>query len=542
MPHVEINTERCAGCQECIIRCPTGALSLNSDEWVAQAEDALCVGCRQCVRTCPFSAIAVFGSPVVEERKTTSVSNHGIDMNTDEIRTGFFTWDEAINEANRCLLCPDPTCTRGCPAHNNIPGFIAAIREHDLDKATSILSKTSFMPDICSRVCDQSAQCEGACSWSLAGEKPVAIGLLERFITEQNGVAQPTVCDDGRGISVGVVGSGPAGVSAALELMAHGSTVTIYEKDYELLGVLDWGIPSFSLPDATTKRLSDAVSDAKIKVRFGTEIGKDITVDELLGIHDAVVLAHGASIPIRPKVAGLDLAGVEDATSFLKRAKEALRNKTRLQDIDENTAVLVIGAGNTAMDVARSVRRLGGKAIAVDWMDERFARVRRDELAEARSEGVEVRFSTSVEKIEGSSGSVSSALLRHTRQTRADKNPVITDQTTDVFHCKMVIMAMGYRVDASVASKFFNLPRPRPNLKQTIPDRRWTASGVLAVCNVGNIAYEREQGLLESRCEQTKRVWVAGDALVGPSTVVGAMAHGKAVADAIVASRPHRGN
>ncbi len=542
--HVEVNEERCAGCQECVIRCPTGALSLYSGDWVAQANDELCVGCRQCERVCPYSAIKVSGPVVVAAPHRPALHHPAVlDLDTTEIRQGFSSWEQAVREATRCLNCPDPTCLKGCPAHNDIPAFIAAIRDHDLDRAHSVLSQTSVLPDICSRVCDQAAQCEGACSWTLAGERPVSIGLLERFITDQQPTPAPSVAaDKGHDLSVAVVGSGPAGLAAAWELVSNGAQVTVYERDQEPLGVLAWGIPSFSLPDQVARRPIDALRQAGVSVRLGVTIGKDVMIDELLGMHDAVIMAHGASVPMRMAVPGLDLAGVEDATHFLKRAKFALKQGNRLADIQPTTRVLVVGAGNTAMDVARSVRRLGGQATAVDWMDERFARVRRDELAEARAEGVVIRFSTSVERLEGKSGQVRSALLRHTRQRRASELPKVTDETTEAMECDLVVMAMGYRVDSGLSLPYTSrLPLPRPNLTQAIPDRHWLASGILSQGgSVGQVAYEREQGLVQAKRPQGDRIWVAGDALVGPSTVVGSMAQGKAAAQSVLAIHPQR--
>ncbi|EQD53607.1 glutamate synthase (NADPH), homotetrameric, partial [mine drainage metagenome] len=230
---VHVDSERCVGCQECVIRCPTGALRLDPENWIAQADDRLCVGCRQCQRVCPFSAIAVSGPVVVGPRQEPSaVHPSALLGNVREVRRGFAGWSEAVAEAERCLRCPDPTCLEGCPAHNDIPGFIAAVRDRDLEAAHAILRETSVLPDICSRVCDQSVQCEGACSWALAGGQPVAIGQLERFITDRAqvpGVARSS--SEGLGLSVAVVGSGPAGCAAAWWLLAAGAKVTMVEKD-----------------------------------------------------------------------------------------------------------------------------------------------------------------------------------------------------------------------------------------------------------------------------------------------------------------------
>src|ERR1035437_5396496 len=208
-PHVRVLTDRCAGCQECVIRCPSAALSMDTQRWVAVAEDHLCVGCRQCERTCPFSAIVVEG-PMLVQPRVEPEPVHPVRLLGDisEIRSGFAGWTEVIAEAERCLQCPDPTCVRGCPAHNDIPNFIAALRDQDLESAHAVLRRTSILPDICSRVCNQAAQCEGACSWSLAGGTPVAIGRLERFVADTLPVPSPTVVPVADPLSVGIVGSG----------------------------------------------------------------------------------------------------------------------------------------------------------------------------------------------------------------------------------------------------------------------------------------------------------------------------------------------
>ena len=172
LPRVVISAERCAGCQECVVRCPTGALGMDTTRWIAAADDARCVGCRQCERTCPFSAIQVEGPMLAGERiPLVPIQPQQLRGSTAELRPPIGSWEDALAEAARCLTCPDPTCVRGCPAHNDIPAFIAAVRDHNLEGAQEILARTSVLPDICSRVCNQAAQCEGACSWSLAGAR-----------------------------------------------------------------------------------------------------------------------------------------------------------------------------------------------------------------------------------------------------------------------------------------------------------------------------------------------------------------------------------
>lgn len=260
---VRVDAERCVGCQECVIRCPTGALSLDSENWIAQADDQLCVGCRQCQRVCPYSAIAVSGPMVVGPRQQAPVLHpSALVGNVREVRRGFSSWGQAVAEAERCLRCPDPTCLEGCPAHNDIPGFIAAVRERDLSTAHAVLRETSVLPDICSRVCDQSVQCEGACSWALAGGQPVAIGQLERFITDR--AAVPGVersSADGADLSVAVVGSGPAGCAAAWWLLAAGAKVTMLEKDERPGGFCAGG--SLTSPCQLTSRNGPSAPSSK---------------------------------------------------------------------------------------------------------------------------------------------------------------------------------------------------------------------------------------------------------------------------------------
>ncbi len=562
-PHVTVLTDRCAGCQECVIRCPAGALTMDASRWVAIADDALCVGCRQCERTCPFSAITVEGPLVVPGRADPEpVHPERLTGDTNEVRPGFGSWEEALAEASRCLDCPDPTCVRGCPAHNDIPSFIRAVCDGDLSMAHDVLHRTSVLPDVCSRVCDQATQCEGACTWSLAGGTPVAIGKLERFVADHAPVPPPARnAADGTGLSVAVVGSGPAGIGAAWQLAEAGASVTVYERDRQPGGLLDWGIPDFTLPAAVAARPWQQLSAAGVELRCNTEITPG-DIDRLLAEHDAVVLAHGAALPLRLPVPGGDLEGVTDATSFLKAGKAALKDGGDVARFRESYAlaappedgresltpqILVLGAGNTAMDVARTARRLGLRAVCVDWVDERFALARPDELGEARHEGVEIRFLRTLTHLEGKDGRVRRAALARTRQNRADRRPKPVRGDPEMLDVDLVVMAMGYRGDPAYRAVLPGTPVARE--AKGLPDRRWLASGVLASPApefarhkpVGKLALGREAGLAAATLPFQERLWAAGDALVGPSTVVEAMAQGRRVAASILAGRPSRG-
>lgn len=562
-PRVEVLTDRCAGCQECVIRCPVGALSMDTGRWVALADEQACVGCRQCVRTCPFSAIVVEGPLLVQARQEPqpqepgAVAPEALVGDVGEVRQGFADWDEALAEAQRCLQCPDPTCVRGCPAHNDIPGFIKAVRERDLVGAHRALRATSVLPDICSRVCNQAAQCEGACSWSLAGGVPVAVGHLERFVTEMAPVPPPAVAPQTGELSVAVVGSGPAAMGAAWELVEAGASVTVYEKDATPGGLCNWGIPDFTLPAHVAERPWRQLTAAGVDLRCGTEISPG-DLEELATDHDAVVLAHGAGNPLRLPVPGAELDGVTDATTFLQGAKLALepggdpasfRESLGLAhpaSADRAPRVLVLGAGNTAMDVARTARRLRLAATCVDWLDEHFALTRPDELAEARGEGVEVLFGRTLRRIVGSQGRVSRAELARTAQQHQDRAPKVLDGDPEILQVDLVVMAMGYRLDPLFADLLPGTPVSRQ--VSGLPDRHWVASGILSAPAsgfaerhaVGTLALGRQAGLDAAAWPIHPRLWVAGDALVGPSTVVEAMAQGRRAAQAVLRTAPGR--
>ncbi len=551
---VTVLSDRCAGCQECVVRCPTEALTIDSSRWVVVADESLCVGCRQCVRTCPFSAITVEGPSLVTERTAVrTVEPERLEGDDSETRRGFTTWEDALAEASRCLSCPDPTCVRGCPTHNDIPSFIRALSARDLDEAHRVLRRTTVLPDVCSRVCDQAVQCEGSCTWSLAGGAPVAIGALERFITEHAPVPPPARAEEPAGLDVAVVGSGPAGIAAAWELAEAGARVVVYEKADRPGGLLDWGIPDFTLPSAVADRPWAQLQAAGVELRCEHEVTSE-DIEGLLGTNDAVVLAYGAGMPVTPRVPGVELEGVEDASRFLDRAHRALLAGTVLPELDASAegvraggaVVLVLGAGNTAMDVARSVRRFGGQAICIDWMDPRFAPVRPDELDEARSEGVDVRFNSTLLRLEGDGVRVRSAVLARTRQESAARRPEVLESETSVVEVDRVVLAMGYRIDPSVAP---GLPAvPFVKTVEEYPDRRWIGSGILAnpaptfarSLPVGRLALARESARTNAAFARGDRLWIAGDALVGPSTVVEAMAQGRRAARSILAHRPSR--
>jgi glutamate synthase (NADPH/NADH) small chain len=537
-PEARVIRERCVGCQECVIRCPTLALSIDVVNWEAKADNELCVGCRQCERTCPFSAITIVGPLKLAPRASAPQVQLPVKPGSiAETRPGLASMEDAVKEAERCLNCPDPTCVLGCPAHNDIPSFIQAIRENDLERAQRVLAETTCLPDVCSRVCDVASQCEGSCSWALAGGEPVAIGKLERFVTDHSPVPPIQIISDrGKELSVGILGSGPAGIAAAWELAGTGVKVVIYEREAAAGGILKWGIPSYVLPDKVSQRPVQALQEAGVEIQTNTNITPEM-MDRLLTKHDAVIVAFGAPVPEIPELPGIKLNGVMNATEFLTKAKTALANGTPQPEFRGTTVpVLVLGGSDTAIDVARSVLRLGGKPIIIHRREEKFSRARADQIIEAENEGVQFRFATNLVKFEGENGKLTKAVIAKTYQKRPGTSPDIVKGTEQAIDTDMVVLATGYKLEPRFA-KLFKLPVRPPIQDRLLPDRHWIASGIFSRGNaVGNVAWEREYSLLVSLLPQRERLWLAGDALVGPSTVVGSMAQGRLAARALLDS------
>ncbi len=527
--------DRCAGCQDCLVRCPVGAIDLDEIDWVVTINEALCIGCRQCERLCPFSAIEIHGEMISPAHVPTAhISPTPIFASTIETRLGYESLEAAQQEAQRCLECPDPTCVRGCPAHNDIPGFIDAIRRGALEEAKATLSKTSFLSDVCSRVCNQSAQCEGACSFALAGVEPVGIGALERFVAdhstkETNGDTRPT----NKGPRVAVIGSGPAAIGATGQLLREGADVEIFERAPIAGGLLRYGIPAFSLPNDVAQRPWKDLCDQGATLHLNHDIDYPGFM-ELKKRFDAVIVAHGATVAIAPPAkhsTDLKIENAEEVLEALGTAIESGYAHPRWIDRD----VLIIGGGNTAMDVGRMAVRNGARPVVIEWLNRDFSPVRIDELKEAELEGVNVHFEHTVLSLETMATGKIRANIAKTTQPRRDKLPKVVKDSTTAQEFDIVVAALGFRVDGNLLGH--SSYRPLPKGYVGLPDRTWIASGITsktASTRVGELALAREEGLKGATHPYDENVWIVGDALIGPSTVVEAMAQGMRAAEAVV--------
>ncbi|MDR1679628.1 MAG: NAD(P)-dependent oxidoreductase [Prevotellaceae bacterium] len=326
----------------------------------------------------------------------------------EEINEGY-TFPEAFAEANRCLNCKNPLCVTGCPIEHNIPGFIQQLSKGNIGNAMEIISEKSSLPAICGRVCPHEKQCEGHCILNKKAA-PIRVGKLERFIAdfdEEMNLSREKLQPKTRG-RVAVIGSGPAGLTVAGDLARQGFNVIIYEKEQELGGVLMYGIPEYRLPKEVVRREIDKISALGVTFMKNCMIGTDITIDQLLerGI-DAVFIGSGTAIPKSLDTPGHDLKGVIQSSYFL-RTVSLYNNRSLGKDevpIKVGDRVGIIGAGNVAMDAARTAVRLGAESVTVFYhRGEEDMPALKTEYHEAVEEGVEFSFFSSVKKFTGEKG------------------------------------------------------------------------------------------------------------------------------------------
>jgi glutamate synthase (NADPH/NADH) small chain len=315
--------------------------------------------------------------------------------NFKEVSLGF-TEELARMEALRCLQCPEPKCIEGCPVGININEFIRCVSEGDYSSAAAIIKKDNILPAICGRVCPQEEQCELKC---VVGKKqePIAIGRLERFVADfelQLGVKRTPVSKKS-GKRVAIIGSGPAGLSCAADLIQKGHDVTVFEALHDLGGVLIYGIPEFRLPKEIVKTEIEHLRELGVEFRTNTVIGYTLTIDELFqsGYH-AVFIGVGAGLPYFLNVPGENLIGVYSANEFLTRVN--LMRAYRFPECDtpmldcKDKNVMVFGGGNTAMDAVRTALRLGARNAYISYRrSEVEMPARKEELHHAKDEGVQ---------------------------------------------------------------------------------------------------------------------------------------------------------
>lgn len=434
--------------------------------------------------------------------------------NFEEVCYGY-SQTEAMLEAQRCLNCKVPRCVEACPVHINIPGFIQALKAGDIEEAGRIIAEQSALPAICGRVCPQEEQCEGACVMGIRNEA-VAIGKLERFVADTN-LANGVVFGEkepSKGIKVAVIGSGPAGLSCAGDLAKKGYDVTVFESLHKLGGVLAYGIPEFRLPkDRIVNKEVENIKNLGVKFETDVIIGRTVTIDHLMDKEDfkAVFIGSGAGLPKFMHIPGESSNGVLSANEFLTRA-----NLMKSYDDTYDTPIAIgkvcvtVGAGNVAMDAARTALRLGSESKIVYRRSEEEIPARAEEVHHAKEEGVEFNLLTNpIEILHDDKGWVTGVKCIKMELGEPDasgrRRPKEIAGSEFVIPCDTVIMSLG--------------TNPNPLIRSTTKGLDTEAWG----------------GIIADEKGATTRpgVFAGGDAVTGAATVILAMGAGKQAASAI---------
>ena len=421
----------------------------------------------------------------------------------------------AMLEAQRCLDCKDPKCVRGCPVSIHIPQFIDKVARGDFMAAADILLGDNALPGISGRVCPQERQCECLCVRCVKST-PVAIGYLERFVADwarqhRNGNTAPA---ERSGYRAAVVGSGPAGLTAAGELAKKGHDVTVFEALHEPGGVLVYGIPEFRLPKDIVKKEVEGLKKLGVKIECNVIIGRTYTIDDLLNEEgfDAVFIANGAGLPVFMDIPGENLKGVYSANEYLTRV-----NLMRAYDPNSDTPVLrakqavVVGGGNTAMDAVRVARRLGANPASLVYRRSRQEMPARiEEVHHAEEEGVRFLMLTNpIEILGDDKGWVRAIKCQKMELGEPDRSgrrrPVAVEGSEFEIPCQVVVEAIGVRAN--------------PLLTATTPDLKLNEKGYIQV----------DQHNMTSK----PGVFAGGDIVRGAATVILAMGDGKRTADSI---------
>ena len=433
--------------------------------------------------------------------------------NFKEVALGY-TPEQAIEEANRCLGCKNPKCVEGCPVNVRIPEFIKKVQEGDFKAAYEIITSTNALPALSGRVCPQESQCEAQCVRGIKGE-PVAIGRLERFCADwyrENVNAMPEKVPS-NGIKVAVVGSGPAGLTAASDLAKKGYEVTMFEALHTAGGVLVYGIPEFRLPKAIVANEVTKLEAQGVEVMTNMVIGRVLTIDELFEMgYKAVFVGSGAGLPMFMNIPGEALKGVMSANEYLTRTNLM---KAYLPESDtpviQSKAVAVVGGGNVAMDAARCAMRLGAENVYVVYRrGEAEMPARAEEKHHAKEEGIEFKtLCNPVEIIGDENGRVCGMKCIRMELGEPDasgrRRPIEVPNSEFILEVDTVVMSLG--------------TSPNPLIRSTTPGLETNRKGCLIV----------------NENEMTSRdgVFAGGDAVTGAATVILAMGAGKKAAAAI---------
>ena len=435
--------------------------------------------------------------------------------NYNEVALGYSP-EQALEEAQRCIQCPKQPCKAGCPVQVDIPEFILALRDGNMPEAVRILKSKNALPGICGRVCPQETQCEEVCTLVKKGGQ-VAIGRLERYVADwerQNMGASPIdpVSVKPTGKKVAVVGSGPAGLTAAADLAKMGYSVTIFEALHVAGGVLMYGIPEFRLPKEIVQGEVDYVASLGAKIELDSVVGRLVTIEELLDSdYDAVFLGTGAGLPMFLNIPGENLNGIYSANEFLTRVN--LMKAYKFPEYDTpvriGRRVAVIGGGNVAMDSARCALRLGAEKVYIVYRrSEVELPARREEVENAKEEGIIFKLLTSPKQFIGDEqnnvvGMECYEMELGEPDESGRRRPIVKEGSEFTIDVDVAIVALG--------------TTPNPLIAQTTPGLETTRKGTVVADETTGRAVEG-------------KVWAGGDVVTGSATVISAMGAGKRAA------------
>ena len=429
-------------------------------------------------------------------------------LDFEELEKGF-TEEEAIAEAQRCLQCKNPVCVEGCPIRNHIPEFIKAIRERNFAEAIRLINARSNLAVICARVCPHSDQCEGACVLGRKG-MGIRISKLERFLADK----EMELALNREMEKVAVIGSGPAGLTVAGLLAKEGYRVTIFEARPQPGGVLRYGIPEYRLPKAMVDKQIEIIRNLGVRIDTGVVIGETFTLDQIFAMgYKAVFIGTGTGLARKLAVPGEDLSGVIQAVYFLETVE--LVREMRLTEehlpVRAGDRVLVVGAGNVAVDAARTALRSGAASVDVlDIMSENERRANDKDYFEALHEGARFHFQTSVTEVAGAAGVEGVVLQSYQPRQLIDGEsrflPIAGSERP--FACDKVIVAIGQKPFARIVS--------------TTTGLKTNEKGYVVTQDAPFYGMTTRAG-----------VFAAGDVVHEPQTVILAMREGRRVAEAI---------
>lgn len=434
--------------------------------------------------------------------------------NFEEVALGY-SRAEAIAEADRCLQCAKPLCKTGCPVSVQIPEFIKALREGDMEASVAALKLKNSLPAVCGRVCPQEEQCEKACVLHRQGA-PVAIGRLERYVADwalnHASAAQQIAAPSPTGRRVAVVGAGPAGLTCAADLAKAGHSVTLFEALHTAGGVLKYGIPEFRLPKKIVQSEVDYVASLGVELVLDNVVGRTETVDELFSEgFSAVFLAPGAGAPMFLNIPGENLNNVYSANEYLTRVNlmKAYRFPEMDTPIRAGKRVAVFGGGNVAMDASRCALRLGAEQVYIIYRrSEHEMPAREEERENAKEEGVIFKLLTNPRRFIGDEKSNVRAVECYEMElgepdASGRRRPIAKPDTAFELEIDTAIIALG--------------TRPNPVIPTTTPGLELTPEGTIKTDSVTG---------------RTSRagVWCGGDMATGAATVISAMGAGKRAA------------